>query len=241
VLAGEYEIVQAAVERHWNEAARMERESVIFDRARWRVLTIPEQRALLRRAVQHLRPGLRDVDFAPLDAAVRFSRSAQSGRACDVTGGLCLAIDYDWLVLREWTADFVSEADVPQLDDAGVLSSGWEFRAEPVIEWTLDLLENDSSAWRVLVDAAKVGERGLQLRPRRDGDRFQPLGLSGHSVKVSDFMINRKVPAALRDRWPLVVSEASIVWVAGLRLDERFKVIADTQHVMCLEFARPHA
>ncbi|MGQ0602151.1 MAG: tRNA lysidine(34) synthetase TilS [Anaerolineales bacterium] len=245
VLTGEYEILQHTIEVLWREIARVEGASVVFERARWHALGIPEQRALLRRALQHLRPGLRDVDFAPLDAAVQFSRTAQTGRVCDVTGGLCLAIEYDSIVLRQWTPDFIRAEfapadDVPQLNDAGGLSAGWKFHAEPVMQWTLDSLETDSSSRRVFVDAEAVNGP-VMLRARRDGDRFQPLGMGGHSVKVSDFMINRKVPAALRDRWPLVVCGDEIVWVGGLRLDERFKVTPATLRVLKLKLTRSHS
>jgi tRNA(Ile)-lysidine synthase len=41
----------------------------------------------------------------------------------------------------------------------------------------------------------------------------------------------------LRDRWPLVVCGDDIVWVAGLRLDERFKVTPETTTVLRLQFA----
>ena len=51
-------------------------------------------------------------------------------------------------------------------------------------------------------------------------------------------MINAKIAQPLRDRWPLVMCDDEIVWVAGLRLDERFKVTVQTQRVMRLEFVR---
>jgi tRNA(Ile)-lysidine synthase len=62
--------------------------------------------------------------------------------------------------------------------------------------------------------------------------------MSGHRIKLSDFMINAKLEKALRDRWPLVVCGDEIVWVAGLRLDERFKVESTTERVMRLSFVK---
>jgi tRNA(Ile)-lysidine synthase len=233
VMAGEYELLQQSLAELWADYAQVEAERVAFERARWQTLTVPAQRALLRRAVQHLRPGLRDVDFAPLEAALQFSQHADTGRACDVTHGLCLAVDYAAFVLRNWDAEVAAAADVPLLTVAGALSPGWWFHAEPV-EITADI-ESASSRWRVFVDAAQLLAPPT-VRARLDGDRFQPLGMNGHSLKLSDFMINRKVPAALRERWPLVVSGVAIVWVAGLQLDDRFKITPATQRVLKLEF-----
>jgi tRNA(Ile)-lysidine synthase len=93
-------------------------------------------------------------------------------------------------------------------------------------------IEANARDWNMYVDAGRVRE--LRLRPRRPGDRIQPLGLRGHSLKVSDLMINAKMDARVRDRWPLVVCGDAIVWVPGLRLDERFKVMPETTTVMRL-------
>ena len=62
--------------------------------------------------------------------------------------------------------------------------------------------------------------------------------MGGHSQRVRDFMINVKVPAAHRDRVPLLVSGDHILWVCGWREDERMKVTESTQRVLWLRFVR---
>ena len=66
---------------------------------------------------------------------------------------------------------------------------------------------------------------GLVLRQRRPGDRFHPAGMQGRSQKVSDWMINLKVPRELRDRVPLLADSRRIYailwnnrWYPGHRL-----------------------
>ena len=61
------------------------------------------------------------------------------------------------------------------------------------------------------------------VRTRRNGDRFQPLGMRGHK-KLKDFLIDRKIPAEARDRIPLLLWNETIVWVAGVEISEAFKV-----------------
>ena len=90
----------------------------------------------------------------------------------------------------------------------------------------------------MVVDAERL-PADLTLRGRRPGDRFQPLGLGGHSLKLADFMINAKMAGALRERWPLVTAGAdAIVWVAGLRLAEPYKLTAATRRALRLSFVR---
>jgi tRNA(Ile)-lysidine synthase len=76
----------------------------------------------------------------------------------------------------------------------------------------------------------------LALRTRRPGDRFQPLGLDGHTAKLADFLTNQKVPRAARDRLPLLVGEWGIAWVCGQRVDERAQVESGTKRVLVLRF-----
>lgn len=71
----------------------------------------------------------------------------------------------------------------------------------------------------------------LRLRNRRSGDRFQPCGLVG-SKKIKDFFIDLKLPLDQRDKIPLMVDQEKIVWVAGLRIDERVKVTNNTDKVL---------
>lgn len=236
VMAGEYDLLQPVLEALWSRNAQADADQVAFDRARWRMLTLAEQRALLRRAIHHLRPELRDVDFSPVETAVRFSHTAQSGRACDLFAGLCLAVESEKLIVRPWRLESSTPDDLPLLTREGRVAHGWRFDAVEGT-WPRETIQNPSSSWRVYVDADRLSGP-LLIRAPRPGDRFQPLGLAGHTTKLSDFLINRKVPRAWRARWPMVVSDEAIVWVAGLRLDERFRVTPETRRVMRLEFIK---
>lgn len=71
-------------------------------------------------------------------------------------------------------------------------------------------------------DADKVSGY-LVVRPRRQGDSFRPIGIGG-TTKVSDFLINRKVPVRLRDSVPILCCDTGIIWVAGHGADERYAV-----------------
>jgi tRNA(Ile)-lysidine synthase len=72
----------------------------------------------------------------------------------------------------------------------------------------------------------------LKLRPRLPGDRFQPLGMDGKSMKISDFMINEKIPKRARAGWPLVCSKDEIIWVPGYRLAHPFRVSKRSQKIV---------
>jgi len=43
---------------------------------------------------------------------------------------------------------------------------------------------------------------GFKMRSRLPGDRFKPIGMKGRSLKLSDFMVNVKLPQAARPGYP---------------------------------------
>ncbi len=80
-------------------------------------------------------------------------------------------------------------------------------------------------------DGAKL-QFPLTVRPWAPGDWLVPLGMRGKQ-KVSDVLVNAKVPANLKDRVLVLVNgNGSLIWVIGQRIDDRFKVTADTAEVV---------
>lgn len=240
VAAGDYEIWLAAVQRLWAETALVELdhpERVAFDRARWLALSAAQQRALLRTAAERLMEAQDEIDFAPLEAAVMFSRAARPGRSCTLAAGLVLRVEAERIVVCPAAATGLDAGDWPRLV-AGALAPGWRLQIEAVdaAAWHAQQTET-ASRWTGFIDADRLAEP-VTLRSRWPGDRFQPLGMGGHTVKLSDFFVNRKVPARQRDTWPLLVCGHEIVWVVGLRLDERYRVTERTRQVTRLAVRR---
>lgn len=71
----------------------------------------------------------------------------------------------------------------------------------------------------------------LVIRNVRPGDRFIPLGMK-QSQKLKKFFINNKIPRERRSRIPILISGGRVVWVAGFRIDERFKITRGTETVL---------
>jgi tRNA(Ile)-lysidine synthase len=80
----------------------------------------------------------------------------------------------------------------------------------------------------------------LTLRFRRNGDRFQPLGMDPQ-VKLQDFFVGAGVPERWRNRIPIIESGQGIIWVAGYRLAEWAKVLPGHKQVTRLELASANA
>jgi tRNA(Ile)-lysidine synthase len=120
------------------------------------------------------------------------------------------------------------------------LSGGWKLSCE---RWHLPALAREQSArnddqFQVWLDADAM-PKSLELRVRRAGDRIEPLGMEGHSQKISDFFINEKIPQRARACWPLLCSDDVVVWVPGYRPAHPFRLTAGTRNVLYFAFSLP--
>ncbi len=100
------------------------------------------------------------------------------------------------------------------------------------IDQVESLAVNENTA---LIDADRL-VWPLSLRRWREGDRFTPFGMSG-TKKVSDYLIDTKVSLPEKGRQFVLVNgaadgEGEIIWLAGRRLDDRFKITPATENVL---------
>jgi len=112
-------------------------------------------------------------------------------------------------------------------------------------EYTLSFKVQDKSSVRIdpslqiaMLDYDLI-KMPLVLRPWQHGDAFVPLGMKGKK-KLSDFMIDAKIPVNLKSKQMVLLSGNTIVWVVGKRIDERFKITPKTRQVLIITKTMNH-
>jgi tRNA(Ile)-lysidine synthase len=73
----------------------------------------------------------------------------------------------------------------------------------------------------------------LEIRRWKAGDRFMPLGMNQYK-KLSDFFIDESYSLVQKEQCWLILSGGEIVWIAGKRIDHRFRIQPKTKRILCL-------
>jgi len=176
---------------------------------------------------------LREFGFQPsVIADIAEALEGQPGKIFYSSSHSCLK-DRNYLVVAPRKKPESNEYAVSNSQDEVVLPGArFIFKSHPAIPLS-QIPSNPDSAF---VDSDKI-RFPLRIRHPRDGDFFTPLGMSGKK-KLSDFFIDEKVLRTDKASKWIVLSGEKIVWVVGMRIDERFRVTSTTKNVLEIKFLR---
>lgn len=97
-------------------------------------------------------------------------------------------------------------------------------------EIPIDEFLQDKDPWTAYMNS-EVVRWPLHIRSVHPGDHFQPFGMKGKSKKIQDLFVDLKLERFEKERQLLLANHDHIIWVVGLRLDERAKVTPGTNQV----------
>ena len=138
--------------------------------------------------------------------------------ARDLPSGLRAETEYDTLVVVR--ADETPRAVAPSLlmipGTADLGDAGWICAEEVASD---DVAGTPES---VVIDASEISDP-LVVDGVRPGDRMRPFGMEG-TRKLSDLLVDAKIPRRDRPATPVVRDSERIVWLAGVRMSEEYRV-----------------
>ena len=171
-------------------------------------LHLSMKRRFLRRACMKLACGGEGLSHDLSVDVIHWLEGATVGKSRDLGRMLRLRMGYEVLHIEREDAD-------PRCSDYRVIPADTDLRlavpsqlvlGDLSIEALHCIQSTDSGLALVLLAAAD-----LSLRTRRAGDRFRPKGMNGHSRKLKDWMIDRKIPRQLRKQIPLLCADGEII------------------------------
>jgi tRNA(Ile)-lysidine synthase len=187
------------------------------------------QRRALRHALQATK-GLRNIQYGHIEEILRLIALGSPGDRLYLPGGVRVIRQYATVLITTRPPVRLAEHTLEVPGEVGLPEAGLRLRAS--------LLEAPPPEWpngrkKALLDAELLSPP-LLVRSRRPGDFFYPAGF-GRRKKLQDFFVDEKIPRDERDAVPVVLSGSDIVWLAGLRADERFRAREGTKRFVLLE------
>jgi tRNA(Ile)-lysidine synthase len=247
IMAGQAEWVEQVVAEHWAEVVvRDEPDQLALDQIVFNQLPTALRSELMRMVLDRLQFGQVEPEYALIQSAVSFCQSEV--KRMHLSGGVQIQRLGDKVVLSRTGEDLrlpqfpqmVSDApqELPIPGEIG-LAHGWRLTASLVdlpSEEPLRGYVDDDMNRAALDHESLTGD--IMLRARQRGDRFRPLGMRGR-MKLSNFFINQHVPSEARSLWPIVSHGDEIVWVAGLRMGEAYRLSQASTRAVVLEITPP--
>jgi len=209
--------------------------NVILPISRLKELHSSLKSRIIRLAAEQLLGRQEVLEYKHVQNVLELVERGATGKKITLPLGLVAKISYENLC-------FTTEADENKV-----------FHYELPLEGTVDMEELKGSFTVRVLERGEIKEISrdkyckcfdydqvksiLNVRNRREGDRFYPLGLTG-SKKLKDFFIDYKIDRDEREKIPLVCDGDEIIWIVGLRISEKYKITDKTTRILEIIFEK---
>ncbi len=196
-------------------------------------------RRVLRKAIGQIEPELRDLDFAATERAVNFLDPKSRVNHIHLLSNIelvknrrseLLICKQNELLVDLWPQIELMMSFMP--DSKNVVELGSQWRIHCVYSEQAPVFRKDGQT--AVLDADLLF--GMYLNTSAPGDRFQPYGLKGKTIKLGDYWTNIGLAEKARSKWPLLRNgNGDIVWVIGTQISDRYKITSATKRILTLE------
>ena len=214
--------------KKWAEAGSGN--EIVLPLSRFKDLPEPLKNHVLRQALKMTAGSLRRITVTNIDAIKRMAGSSKPQAEITLPNSLAVKRVYDRLIFLK------SKAQTPErfcyiIDGPGAFNLetlGGTIQLEEVERKALSKLKTSP---RIACLDADLITYPLMLRNFLPGDKFVPLGMTGHK-KLKSYFIDMKIPSHIRACIPILTKENQPIWICGLRIDDRYKVTPTTKRVL---------
>lgn len=237
-----YDRVQREAEQAAPLMTQVETDRAFVDASK--LASLPEIVAieLIRRMLTLLGCGERDLTERHYQAILQAARAGPDAKAVSLPGGFVARPARDRIVLHkpggESEPAVPSDCELTLAIPGRTRFAGYEIEAEVLSRGEIDptRVTADKGPFCEHLDWNRISPPVI-VRPRRPGDRFQPLGWEAVK-KVGKFLTTAATPRDLRDRTLIFADRERILWVCPVRMAEPAKITATTQRILRLTIRR---
>lgn len=202
------------------------------------VLFLDHHKSIIRRLVDQVLGKLQcKSTFPAIESIIELGKTGTRGKQIHLKDGLRVFKTEDELIFtyphgrqahREKVASEI-EVDL-------ILTAPGTYLLEPInktLELSVSNTAPETDQPHLLVLDAALVNFPLQIRNCRPGERFSPFG-SNQSKKINRFLTDRKIEANRKSEFPVITSGNTIVCIAGVEIDNSYRVNHNTQEYLII-------
>ena len=171
-----------------------------------------------------------DYDREKIENIQKFieeNKTSKSGKTMSLAENL-------WLFVNEKKIEVISQTDKNEKEILIKNCGDYEFDGKIFSIQECNKIPSKYPSDKDFIAYICVDKIDFVLRHRKDGDKIHPLGLSG-SQKLKKYLNEKKIPQHEKDKLILICSENDVLWVAGIGISEKIKVVNRVTHVISLK------
>jgi tRNA(Ile)-lysidine synthase len=236
IIAAENDFLEKmAVQKYQEIIKEKNQNKVIIDFNKFQNIDQVLQRRVYRLIYNKLNKNLDDLYFDHILEIEKLISDCQTGRGIDIASGIRVEISYSNLIFYKKEKilannNFFQTREI-EIDGTTKVNENYSISSTILSKKEFSFTENP---YQAAFDFDKL-KLPLKIRSRSPGDKFIPLGMSGHK-KVKDILIDAKTPKNLRKKVPVITdAEDNIIWLAPYRISNEFKITQKTNKILILK------
>jgi len=240
--------LQQKTELLFTEIVKVEgQERIIIDLTKFNTLALALKRRIIRKSIEVIKGNLYSINFSHNNEILKISEYQSGEKEVYLPDNLRAKKSYNQLIIykKRISKNWVDEISIPW--EYNILISGKTNIKALGIDFETKIIDSveikpslyfkgkkPKGEFIEFIDYDKV-KFPLKLRNRRIGDRFYPLKMLGEK-KVKEYFMDNKIPKSHRDLIPILVdSENKIIWIVGMRMDDRVKISSTSKKILYIK------
>lgn len=216
---------------------------VLLDAQKIHLLPQSQSRWIVQRVFHHLKPEGRDIDFESVARFLEFIQRPSKTGKMDWIKDITLTLDDTTLYACDQSGPAL-DSRYPQIYSEFIrwtgtgeiaLSKKYAIHGEITkLDGDVKIPDDSAQAWMDL-DTIRTP---IVIRKWKFGDRFEPFGFAGRTIKLSDFWNNVHLPKRARKYYPVLESGGQIIWIPGLRLAQSVAISDKTKKMLIMNLIK---
>jgi len=234
------ELISFLVEKEYTECI-LEKNDIFIKLSLDRLNSVPKPALgrVIRRTLDDFSKSLKGIEHIHIEQVKKLVQYGKTGSQVQLPGKIRIYKDYSFIKVFKEVAESI---DISNNFSVRITHQG-EYALPNTKKLNIELINVEEYK----KEASKLTQRSLvqffdfnsikdsaDIRFRQAGDIFFPFGSSG-SKKLKEFLIDEKVPKEQRDKLLLLADGREIIWIIGMRTNEKYKVNNKTIKVVKLE------